>query len=89
MSDWKPKFLQIKDFTFLYLTQQVAKSIMFLTSTSVCQSVIQSCFLVSGTPLKPLNRVSRNFVVMKDIMCRCAYLQEILIQFFISELRHF
>ena len=29
-----------------------------------------------------LNRISWNFVVKKDLMCRCAYLQEILIQFF-------
>ena len=41
-------------------------------------------FLVSVTPLKPLNRISWNFVVMKDIICRCAYPQEILIPFFLS-----
>ena len=35
--------------------------------------------LVSATPLKPLNRISWNFVVMKDIMCRYAFLQEMLI----------
>ena len=39
-------------------------------------------FLVSATPLKPLNRISWNFVVIKDIMCRCAYPQWILIPFF-------
>ena len=39
-------------------------------------------FLVSATPLKPLNRIVWNFVVIKDIMCRCAYPQEILIPFF-------
>ena len=44
---------------------------------------------VSATPLKPHNRISWNFVVMKDIMCRCAYPLEILIQFFFSELRSF
>ena len=52
---------------------------------SVMQSVSQSIspvFLVSANPFKPLNRISKNFVVMKYIMCRCAYLQEILIQFF-------
>ena len=37
---------------------------------------------VSATPLKPLNRIFWSFVVMKDIMCRCAYPQEILIPFF-------
>ena len=49
---------------------------------SVSQSVSQSVspvFLVSTTPLKLLNRISWNFVVMKDIMCRCAYPQEMLI----------
>ena len=35
--------------------------------------------LVSTTPLKPLNRIAWNFVVMKDIMCRYAFLQEMLI----------
>ena len=46
-------------------------------------------FLVSATPLKPLNRISWNFVDMKDIMCRYAYPQEILSPFFFSELRPF
>ena len=32
--------------------------------------------LVSTTPLIPLNRIAWNFVVMKDIMCRYAFLQE-------------
>ena len=35
--------------------------------------------LVSTTPLKPLNRIAWNFVVMKDIICRYAFLQEMLI----------
>ena len=35
--------------------------------------------LVSTTPLKLLNRIAWNFVVMKDIMCRYAFLQEMLI----------
>ena len=34
---------------------------------------------VSTTPLKSLNRISWNFVVIKDIMCRYAFLQEMLI----------
>ena len=38
---------------------------------------------VSATPLKPLNRISWNFVVMKDIPCRCAYPQEMLIWSFL------
>ena len=48
---------------------------------SVRQSV-SLIFLVSATPLKPLKRISWNFIVMKDIMCRCAHPQETLIQFF-------
>ena len=75
-------------FYFLYPTQRVAEGMMFLTRPSVSQSV-SPVFLVSATPLKPLNRISWNFVVMKDIMCRCAYPQEILIPFFLSELRSF
>ena len=71
---------------YLYPTQRVAEGIMFLTRLSVSQSV-SPVFLVSSTPLRPLNRISWNFVVMKDIMCRCAYPQEILILFFFSELR--
>ena len=35
--------------------------------------------MVSTTPLKPLNRIAWNFVVMQDIMCRYAFLQEMLI----------
>ena len=35
--------------------------------------------LVSTTPLKPLNRIAWNFVVMNDIMCRCAFLQKMLV----------
>ena len=42
---------------FLYPTQRVAEGIMFLTRTSVSQSV-SPVFLVSATPLKPLNRIS-------------------------------
>ena len=34
---------------------------------------------VSAIPLKPLNRILWNFVVMKDKLCKCAYLQEIFI----------
>ena len=39
---------------------------------------------VSTTPLKPLNRISWNLVVMKDIICRYAFLQQMLIWSFIS-----
>ena len=35
--------------------------------------------LVSTTPLKLLNRIAWNFVVIKDIMCRYAFIQEMLI----------
>ena len=33
------------------------------------------------TPQKLLNRISCNFVVEVDILCKCAYSQEFLIQF--------
>ena len=35
--------------------------------------------LISTTPLKPLNKIAWNFVVMKNIMCRSAFLLEMLI----------
>ena len=35
--------------------------------------------LISTTPLKQLTRIAWNFEVMKDIMCRYAFLQEMLI----------
>ena len=54
------------------------EGIMFLTHPPVSQSV-SPVFLVRATPLKPLNRISWNLVVMKDIMCRFAFLQEMLI----------
>ena len=53
----------------------------FLNFESRPKWKIQLKQFVSATPLKPLNTISRNFVVMKDIMCRCAYPQKILIQF--------
>ena len=48
---------------------------------SISQSV-SPVFLVSATPLKPLDRITWNCIDMKDVMCRCAYLQDILIQVF-------
>ena len=60
---------------------------MFLTRPSVSLSVGQSVspvFLVSATPLKPLNKISWNVVVMKDMMCRCAYPKKIFIQYFLG-----
>ena len=59
----------------LYPSQRVAKG---MTRQSVSQSV-SPVFLVNATPLKPPNRISWNFVVIKDIMCRYAFLQEMLI----------
>ena len=41
-------------------------------------------FLVSATPLKSLNRIGWNFVVMKDIMCTYAFLREMLIWYFLG-----
>ena len=55
-------------------------------SQSISQSVshlVSPAFLVSATPLKPLNRILWNFVVMKDIICRYAFLQEMLIWSFL------
>ena len=75
----------------LYPKQRVAEGVMFLIRPFVSQSVSQSVspvFLVSATPLKPLNRILWKFVVMKDIMCRRAYPQEILIQFFFLRVTH-
>ena len=43
-----------------------------------------SKLFVSATPLKPFKRLSWNFVVMKDLMCRCAYPRKFLIQFFLE-----
>ena len=80
-SHFYPVTLTLELDPFLYPTQRVAEGIMFLTRPSVSQSV-SPVFLASATPLKPLNRISWNFVDMKDIMCRCAYPQEILIPFF-------
>ena len=37
---------------------------------------------VKDTTLKPLSRISCNFVVDKDIQCTCAHSQKILIGFF-------
>ena len=86
-----PKF-NCSLFSFSYPTQRVAEGIMFLTRPSVSLSVSQSVssvFLVSTTRLKPLNRISWNFVVMKDIMCRCAYSLEIFPQSYaLFELRN-
>ena len=55
---------------------------MFLTRPSVSQSVGSVFFIVSATPLKPLNSIN---LVVKDKQLRCAYPQEIPIQFFLSE----
>ena len=48
---------------------------------SVRQSV-SPVFLVNAAPPKPLNRISWNIVLIKDLMCRCANAQNILMQFF-------
>ena len=61
----------------LYPTQRVAEGIMFLTRPSVSPA-----FYVSATPLKPLNRISWNFKVMQNILCRCAYLWKFWLIFF-------
>ena len=50
--------------------------ILFLSCPSVSLSVTQ---FVNATPLKLLNRISRNLVGSKDTIFCCAYYQEILI----------
>ena len=68
--------------TFLFIPHATSCRGYNVFDPSVSQSVSQSAspvFLVSTTPLKPLNKISWNFVVMKDIMCRYAFLQEMLI----------
>ena len=40
--------------------------------------------IVSATLLKPLHKISWNFVVMIDMMSKCAYLREMLILFFLG-----
>lgn len=54
--------------------------IMFLACWSVSP---QFCFYVSTTFLKPLDRILWNCVVIKRIMCSCAYFQGILISLFV------
>ena len=65
--------------------------ILFLSCPSVHLSVCSSVHLsvtqfVSATPLKLLNRISWNLVGSKDTICSCAYYQEILISWILSEL---
>ena len=78
---------------FYYNPRNELRRVKFFwpVSQSVCPSVrpsVQS-FLSAQLLWNRLNRISWNFVVMKDVMCRCAYPQEILIPFFFSELRPF
>ena len=79
--------------SYIVLTQKYLLFIPHATSCggynvfdlSVSQSVspLSLGFFASATPLKPLNRIWWNLVVMKDIMFRCAYPQEILIPLFL------
>ena len=50
---------------------------------------IQLKQFISATPLKPLNRILINFVVLKDKLYSCANSLEMLIQFFFLELLAF
>ena len=80
-------FVVMKDIicTFAYLQEILiaffSLSYALFELRNLAKRKYTTVFLVSATPLKPLNRISWNFVVMKDIMCRCAYPQEILIPF--------
>ena len=77
------------------MNSRTLKSIIIIPHAMSCGGYdvfgpsVSPVFLVSATPLKLRNRIFWNFVVMKDIMCRWAYPQEILIQFFFSELHRF
>ena len=62
---------------FIIPRQRVAEAIMFLT-----KSVRQSCFSCQHNFSVTAHRISWNVVVMKEIMCRCAYPQEIWFIFF-------
>lgn len=72
---------------------------VFITHATSCRgynvldpSVSPMYFIVSASLLEPLNRISRNFLVMKNIFCRCrtcAYIQDVLIHFFFLELPPF
>ena len=66
---------------------------MFLTcpsvSQTVSQSVHQSCFSCQRNSSETAQQNFLKLVVTKDKKCRCAYPQEILIQFFFLELRPF
>ena len=63
------------------LIQFFSQSYAFLNSEIWLKWNILLKQFVSATPLKPLNIITWNFVVIKDIMCRCPYPQEILMQF--------
>ena len=73
------------------VSPSISLSVSPSVSPSLSQSFIQSasqswfvfsCFIfVSTIPLKPFSRIWWNFVVVKDILGRWAYLQEILINF--------
>ena len=68
------KGMKIQKFYFLYCfyTPRNEFGVYNVFNPSVSQSV-SPVFLDSATPLKPLNRNSWNFVVMKDIMWRFAF----------------
>ena len=70
--------------------QEILIPFFFLGFTSFLNSEIWRKWkillkqLVSTTPLTRLNRIAWNFVVMKDIMCTYAFLQEMLIWYFLG-----
>ena len=47
-----------------------------LRNLAKMKDITQHSLLAQQNCVKPLNRIFWNFVVMKDIMCRCAYPQE-------------
>ena len=83
---WSKFFFLFLAFFYVIITilSQILKKLFFFTFHLMLDAWWHSLLtqFVSATPLKLLNRISWNFVVMKDIMCWCAYPQEILIPFF-------
>jgi hypothetical protein len=80
--------LQIMWGDILFLScPSVRLSVCLSVRLSICLSVHLSVTqFVSATPLKLLNRISWNLVDSKDIICSCAYYQEILIAWILWEL---
>ena len=68
---------------YLIITHATSfKGIMFLTRPSISQSVRQSCYSCQRNSSETAQQNFVKLCSVKDILCRCTYPQEILIQFF-------